>query len=156
MRRLFRSVFLVSTVAAAAACASRWPAQQTAILPGSAFGDSALNGAYRWTSLDGDAVPVEFPARSGRRLVYGTLDIRDAPAARSGTGGTYSMRFTEQPLNDTVRTTGNDGRFVLRGDSILFTPAGQTSPVIFRFAWRPTGDLTLTDGSNHVWVYARR
>jgi hypothetical protein len=66
------------------------------------------------------------------------------------------MRFTEQPVNDTVRTTGNDGQFVLRGDTVVFTPAGQSATMRFRYAWRPNGDLALTDNSSHVWVYTRR
>ena len=146
----------IAVLTASAACASRWPAQRIEIIPGTVTGDSALEGAYRWTTLDGKAAPLEFPINSGRRLVYGTLDLRNAMAARAGSGGSYSMRFTEQPMNDTVRTTGNDGQFVLRGDTVLFTPAGQTNPVRFRYAWRPTGELALTDASNHVWVYARR
>ena len=155
MRRSFLVVMAPFVVAATAACVSSWPQQRYEILPGTATGDSALDGGYRWLTLDGKSAPVEFPEKSGRRLVYGTLDLRDAPNARASSG-TYSMRFTEQPVNDTARTTGNDGRFTLRGDSILFTPAGQTSAVVFRFAWRPNGQLALTDQSSHVWVYARR
>jgi len=59
-------------------------------------------------------------------------------------------------MNDTVRTSGHDGQFVLQGDTLLFTPAGQNAPVTFRYAWRPNGELALTDAMNHVWVYARR
>jgi hypothetical protein len=157
MTRLFRIPFvMISVGAVATACASSWPAQRVAIMPGTVTGDSALEGGYRWTMLDGKPAPQEFPANSGTNIVYGTLDLRDVAAARAGTGGTYSMRFTVQPVNDTVRTTGNDGQFNLRGDTVFFMPSGQTSPVLFRFAWRPTGELALTDASNHVWVYARR
>lgn len=157
MTRLFRiSFFLIAVGAVATACASSWPAQRVEIIPGSVTGDSALEGGFRWTSLDGRPAPREFPVNSGTNIVYGTLDLRNVAAARAGTGGTYSMRFTVQPVNDTVRTTGNDGQFTLRGDTMVFMPAGQTSPVLFRFAWRPTGELALTDGSDHVWVYARR
>jgi hypothetical protein len=155
MRRSFPVVIAFFVVAAAAGCASSWPQQRIEITPGTVIGDSALDGGYRWVSLDGKSLPVEFPEKSGRRLVYGTLDIRDASGARASSGA-YSMRFTEQPANDTVRTTGNDGRFTLRGDSILFTPAAQNSALVFRFAWRPNGQLALTDPSNHVWVYTRR
>lgn len=147
---------LAFAIAAGAACASRWPAQYTAMIPGTVTGDSALEGGYQWQSLDGKEIPVEFPANSGRKLVYGTLDLRGAMSARNGSGGTYSMRFTEQPVDDTVRTTGNDGAFAIRGDTILFTPSGQASPTWFRYAWRPTGQLALTDSARHVWVYARR
>ena len=149
-------MILAFAVAAGTACASRWPAQQISMVPGSMTGDSALEGAYQWQSLDGKVIPVEFPANSGRRLIYGTLDLRGALLARSGSGGTYSMRFTEQPMSDTVRTTGNDGAFTIRGDTLVFTPAGQASPTWFRYAWRPTGQLALTDAASHVWVYARR
>jgi hypothetical protein len=126
------------------------------VVVGSVTGDSALEGGYRWTALNGKAAPQEFPINSGTRLIYGTLDLRNVAAARSGSGGTYSLRFTMQPMNDTVRTTGHDGQFALRGDTLSFTPTGQTSPVTFRFAWRPSGELALTDGSNNVWAYARR
>jgi hypothetical protein len=146
--------FVMLTVTTA--CASAWPAQRIGIVAGTATGDSALDGGYRWTTLDGNAAPVEFPANSGRRLVYGTLDLHNAMSARSGSGGTYSIRFTEQPMNDTVRTSGNDGQFVLRGDTLLFRPDGQNAPVVFRYAWRPNGELALTDGARHVWVYVRR
>jgi hypothetical protein len=157
MTRLFRiSFFLTAVGAVATACASSWPAQRIEIMPGSVTGDSALEGGFRWTMLDGKPAPVEFPVNSGRRLVYGTLDLRNVAAARAGTGGTYSMRFTVQPVNDTVQTTGNDGQFTLRADTAVLTPAGQAFPITFRLSWRPTGELTLTDGANHVWVYARR
>ena len=152
----FVPVVYLAAITASAACASRWPEQRLEIVPGSVTGDSALEGNYRWTSLDGKAAPVEFPANSGRRLVYGTLDFRNAIAARTASGGSYAMRFTEQPVNDTVRTTGNDGQFVLRGDTVVFTPAGQSATMRFRYAWRPNGDLALTDNSSHVWVYTRR
>jgi hypothetical protein len=152
----FVPVVCLAAITASAACASRWPEQRLEIVPGSVTGDSALEGSYRWTSLDGKVAPVEFPANSGRRLVYGTLDFRNASAARTASGGSYAMRFTEQPVNDTVRTTGNDGQFVLRGDTVVFTPAGQSATMRFRYAWRPNGDLALTDNSSHVWVYTRR
>jgi hypothetical protein len=155
MRRSFPLALFLFIAAGAAACVSAWPQQRIEVVAGTATGDSALEGGYRWLTLDGKSAPVEFPANSGRRLVYGTLDLREAANARAASG-TYSMRFTEQPVNDTVRTTGADGRFTLRGDSILFTPAGQSAAVIFRFAWRPNGQLALTDQANHVWVYSRR
>jgi hypothetical protein len=155
MNRLF-PVVCVAALTFSAACASRWPAQRIEIVPGTVTGDSALEGNYRWATLDGRPAPLEFPVNTGRRLVYGTLDLRNPIAARSGSAGTYAMRFTEQPMNDTVRTTGNDGRFTLRGDTLFFMPTGQASPVTFRYAWRPNGDLALTDAANHVWVYARR
>jgi len=156
MRRSFQAFLFVLMVAALAACVSRWPAQHVEILAGSVTGDSALEGGYRWTTLDNKPAPVEFPANSGRRLVYGTLDLHNALGARAGTGGTYSMRFTEQPPNDTVRTTGNDGQFALHGDTLAFSPSGQNRSVMFRYAWRPSGELALTDAENHVWVYSRR
>ena len=157
MTRFVRlACFTIAVSAVTAACASSWPKQRVEIVPGTAAADSALEGGFRWTSLDGKALPVEFPANSGVRLVYGTLDLRDIRAARQGSGGTYSMRFTVQPVNDTIRNTGNDGRFALRGDTLLFTPTGQSSPVTFRLAWRPTGALALTDTADHVWLYVRR
>jgi hypothetical protein len=119
-------------------------------------GDSALEGAYRWATLDGKAPPLEFPGNSVRRVVFGSLELRNPMAGRSGVCGTYALRFTEQPMNDTVRTTGSDGRFTLRGDTLFFMAAGRTSPDAYQYAWRPTGELALTDTANHVWVYARR
>jgi hypothetical protein len=156
MRRSFQAFLVLFVSAAVTACVSRWPAQHIEIAAGSITGDSALEGGYRWTGVDGKAAPLEFPLKSGRRLVYGTLDLRNAMAARAGTGGTYSQRFTEQPANDTVRTTGTDGQFVLRGDTLVFSAAGQAQTNRFRYAWRPNGDLALTDAENHVWVYTRR
>jgi hypothetical protein len=155
MRRSFHAFFLGCTAASLIACASRWPEQRVVIMPGSITGDSALDGRYRWTSVDGKVAPAEFPVNSGRRLVYGTLDLRDAAAARAGSGS-YSLRFTEQPANDTVRTTGSDGVFALRGDTVLLTPASSRESMRYRYAWRPSGDLELTDVAKHVWVYSRR
>lgn len=143
-------------IATGTACASRWPAQQISMTPGTVTGDSALEGAYQWQSLDGKGIPVEFPASSGRKLIYGTLDLRGVMSARNGSGGTYSIRFTEQPMSDTVRTTGSDGALAIRGDTLRFAPAGQAAPTWFRYAWRPTGQLALTDAASHVWVYSRR
>jgi hypothetical protein len=156
MRRSFQAFLVLFVSSAVAACVSRWPAQHIEMAAGSVTGDSALEGGYRWTSLDGKAAPLEFPRNSGRRIVYGTLDLRNAMAARSGSGGTYSLRFTEQPANDTVRTTGTDGQFVLRGDTVVLSPSAQAQTIRFRYAWRPNGDLALTDVENHVWVYSRR
>jgi hypothetical protein len=155
MRTALKAFISTFIGVAAVGCASAWPQQRVEILPGTVVADSALEGGYRWLSLDDKTPPVEFPAKSGLRIVYGTLDLRGAAGARASSG-TYSMRFTEQPPNDTVRTTGNDGRFTLRGDSILFTPNGQSSGPVFRILWRPNGQLALTDQSNHVWLYARR
>lgn len=155
MSRSFQAFLLAFAATALMACASRWPAQTVSIVAGSTTGDSALDGSYGWVSLDGKAAPVEFPANSGRRVVYGTLVLRGAMVARGG-GGTYSMRFTEQPANDTVRTTGNDGRFSLRADTVIFTPNESSQSMKFRYAWRPNGDLALTDMSEHVWIYTRR
>lgn len=157
MPGLFRAAFLLLVVGVAA-CRSSWPAQQIMVVPGSATSDSLLEGGYRWTMLDGKAAPQEFPANSGTRILFGTLDLRGAGGARTGTGGRFSLRFTTQPGTDTVRTLGFDGRFVIRGDSLLFTPDGRENnpPVLFRYTWRPNGELALTDSSDHVWVYVRR
>jgi hypothetical protein len=156
MRRSFHAFLFASTAGALMACASRWPAQRIEVIPGSVTGDSALEGGFRWVTLDGKAAPVEFPANSGVRIVYGTLDLRDAMSARSGFRGNYALRFTEQPVNDTVRTTGTNGHFMLRGDSLLIQPDGESIASAYRYAWRPTGELELRDSANHVWVYARR
>src|ERR1041384_1026940 len=99
MTRRFQSMILGGAIAAGTACASAWPAQQVAMTPGTVTGDSALDGGYQWQQLDGKPIPVEFPANSGRKLVYGTLDLHGALSARSGSGGRYTLRFTEQPVN---------------------------------------------------------
>ena len=137
-------------------CQSSWPATQSTALPAPATGTS-LEGGYRWISVDGRNAPREFPVGSGTMLVYGTLDLRDIPAAESGTGGRYSMRFTVQPRADTARVTGNDGRLAVRGDTLVFAPEGSENTVRFRYSWRSNGQqLALTDTANHVWVYVRR
>jgi hypothetical protein len=156
MRRSFQAFLFGLICATLVACVSSWPAQRIEIVPGSVTGDSALEGGYRLTSLDGRAAPVEFPHNSGRRIVYGTLDLRNSMAARAGSGGSYSMRFTEQPVNDTVRTIASDGQFVLHGDTLVLSSSGQNQTSRFRYTWRPSGELALTDDEKHVWVYTRR
>src|SRR3954467_12421861 len=148
MKRLFRSSLLMAATMAAAACASSWPAQRTMIEPGTALGDSALDGRYQVATIDGKTTPVEFPPNSGSKIVYGTLDLRDVAAGRAGRGGGYSIRLGVQPPNDTVRTTADDGALLLRGDTLVFTPSATAMPASrYRFAWRSNGDLALTDGS---------
>ena len=155
MRRSSHLLVFGILVATASACASAWPVQQTAILPGSGFGDTALNGAYRLAMLDGKPIPTEYPMNSGRQLVYQTLDLSDAPAARGQMAGKFSLRATVQPANDTVRIMGYAGRFALIGDTIRFDAGGTTPTWSSRFSWQPNGNLVLTDGANR-WVYTRR
>ena len=156
--KLHLGAFLLAFSVAATGCQSRWPEQRSTALPDPAAGGRNLEGGYRWVSINGKSAPQEFPVGSGTMLVYGTLDLRDVAAAQAGTGGRYGMRFTVQPRADTARVTGNDGRLVIRSDSLIFTPDGRENepPVRFRYSWRSNGQLALTDASNHVWVYVRR
>lgn len=155
--RVHVGVLLLAFSVAAAGCQSRWPEQRSTAIPDPASGGRALEGGFRWVSVNGRNAPQEFPTGSGTILAYGTLDLRDVAAAEAGTGGRYSMRFTVQPRADTVRTTGTDGRLVIRSDSLIFTPDGREGdPQRFRYSWRSNGQLALTDTSNHVWVYVRR
>jgi hypothetical protein len=153
-----RLVSLVVATVLLGACQSAWPAVKSTALPAPGS-NTGLEGAYRWISLDGKDTPLEFPLGSGTMLVYGTLDVRNVNDAQAGSGGGFAMRFTVHPRADTARVTGEDGKFVLRGDSLLFTPNGRESspPVRFRYAFRSNGQqLALTDADNHVWVYVRR
>jgi hypothetical protein len=148
---------LVAATVLLGACQSAWPAIQSTALPAPGTG-TTLEGGFRWISLDGKDAPLEFPLGSGTMLVYGTLDLRNLADAQSGSGGGFAMRFTVQPRADTARVRGEDGKFVIRGDSLLFTPNGRegSPPVRFRYAFRSNGQLALTDADNHVWVYVRR
>jgi hypothetical protein len=152
-----RLIPLAALAVLAASCQSAWPAMQSTALPvpGSS---TTLEGGFRWIALDGKDAPLEFPLGSGTMMVYGTLDLRNLNSAQAGTGGGFAMRFTLQPRADTARVTGEDGKFVVRGDSLLFTPNGREAspPVRFRYAFRANGQLALTDADNHVWVYVRR
>ena len=54
---------------------------------GVAAPDTSLEGTFRWIDVDGRPAPADFPAGSGAALVDGTLELRDAAAARAGAGG---------------------------------------------------------------------
>jgi len=158
MKGLFRpSLFVMAASIATAACASSWPVQRTMIDPGSALSDSVLDGRYQVASIDGKTTPVEYPSNPATKIVYGTLDLHDAAASRAGAAGTYSVRLGLQPANDTLRTTADDGTLALRGDTLVLTSKAPAAPASrYRFAWLPNGNLALTDGNGHVWVYTRR
>ena len=145
-----------------AACASVPPAASPGA-PGPvadvvATADTSLEGAFRWTAVDGRPAPADYPSGSGAMLVDGSLELRDVPAARRDGTGRFDLRFTLRPPADTARPTGEGGRFRIAGDSLLFTPDGRESrpPVRFRYAWRPDGVLALTDAQGHAWTYVRR
>ena len=158
MKGLFRpSLLVVAASIATVACASSWPAQHTMIDPVSTISDSVLDGRYQVASIDGKTVPVEYPVNPATKIVYGTLDLQNSAAGRSGAGGSYSTRLGLQPPNDTLRTSADDGMLALRGDTLVLTSKNPPMTALrYRFAWRPNGDLALTDATGHVWVYTRR
>jgi hypothetical protein len=119
--------------------------------------DTTLEGVFRWTTLNDQPAPVEFPPGSGARLVAGSLALHGLTEAIRSGGGRFGLRFTLQPPGDTARVTGQDGRFRVVADSLLFTPDGREDrpPVRFRYAWRGAA-LALTDTQGHVWSYVRQ
>lgn len=144
-------------LAATAACTAKGAAGGPGVQVAAA--DRALEGAFRWTTLGGQPVPREFPPGSGAMLVAGSLELRDAAAAARDGSGRFSLRFTLRPTPaDSARTTGEDGRFRIIADSLLFTPDGRENrpPVRFRYAWLPDGILALTDARGNVWGYVRQ
>lgn len=144
----------VLSLCALAACAGGSTGAARAVLPPAV--DTLLEGAFRWTTLNDQPVPVEFPAGSGATLVAGTLQLRGLSEAIRAGAGRFGLRFTMRPPGDTARVTGQDGRFRVAGDSLLFTPDGREDrpPVRFRYAWRGAM-LALTDTQGHVWGYVR-
>ncbi|HEU0015439.1 MAG TPA: energy transducer TonB [Longimicrobium sp.] len=131
MRRL-----LLAGLAALAGCA---PAMHS--------GTAAPTGHYRWTHLNGQARPAEFPAGSGARLEDGSIELQ--PGAR------FSLRFTTRPPGGAAaRESGEDGDFCIGGDTLYFTPDGRDSrpPVVFRFA-REGRVLRLWDSQGNEWRY---
>jgi hypothetical protein len=138
---------------------SEQPGRQSSPSIGPAAPDTTLEGSFGWTTLNDAPAPTEFPAGSGTTLVSGTLQLDSAAAARRDGSGRFGLRFTMRAsASDSAQTTGQDGRFRIAADSLLFTPDGQEDrpPVRFRYAWRPDGTLALTDDQGHVWAYERR
>jgi hypothetical protein len=114
-----------------------------------------LDGDYQWRSLDGQPPPVVFPVGSGMTLLDGALELALPDSATTR----FGMRFTfRQGSSDSTTTSGERGRFTLRGDSLLFVPDGREDrpPVVFTFRWASDGALELIDGQGHVWRYTRR
>jgi hypothetical protein len=101
--------------------------------------------------MDGRTPPVEFIPGSGLRLTSGTLELSSAT-------GRFVLSFTTRGPADSVQTSGEKGAFVVRGDTLSFTPDGREAqpPVVFRFAWKSDRSLSLTDNRGHVWDYRRR
>jgi hypothetical protein len=159
MHGRYRATVAVLSVSlcALAACAGGTTAAARDGMQGTA-GDTLLEGAFRWTTLNEQPAPVEFPAGSGATLVAGALELRGLSEAIRAGAGRFGLRFTLRPAGDTARVTGQDGRFRVVGDSLLFTPDGleQRPPVRFRYAWRSGGVLALTDAQGHVWGYVRQ
>jgi hypothetical protein len=117
--------------------------------------DTVLVGVFRWTTLNDQTAPVEFPPGSGATLVAGSLELRGLSEAIRA--GRFGLRFTVKPPADTARVTGQDGRFRVVADSLLFTPDGREDrpPVRFRYVWRGAA-LALTDAQGHAWTYVRQ
>jgi hypothetical protein len=134
------------------------PASDHIALPLPVAADTILEGRFAWLAVDGRSAPAEFPPGSGVMLTGGSLALRDLAGARAGTGGRFGLRFTVRSGADSVaRTSGEDGRFRIAGDSLQFTPDRREDrpPVRFRYAWKPDGTLALTDTQGHVWTYRR-
>jgi CubicO group peptidase (beta-lactamase class C family) len=113
--------------------------------------ESKLEGTFQWLTMDGKTPPVEFIPGSGLRLTNGSLEL-------SGATGRFVLSFTTRGPGDSVQTSGEKGGFVARGDTLSFTPDGREAqpPVVFRYAWKSDGRLSLTDSRGHVWDYRRR
>ena len=121
--------------------------------------DTTLEGGFRWMTLADRTKPVEFPPGSGATLLDGTLELRVEDVAGPRGRRRFGMRFTAKTsAADSARVTGEDGNWVVRTDSLLFTPDGREDrpPVRFRYAWRRDGVLELTDSQGNVWGYVRR
>ncbi|HET9513734.1 MAG TPA: hypothetical protein VFO95_07380 [Gemmatimonadales bacterium] len=134
------------------------PASDTIALPILVAVDTSLEGRFVWLAVDGRSAPAEFPPGSGVMLIGGSLALRDLAGARAGTGGRFGLRFTVRSGADSVaRTSGEDGRFQIAGDSLQFTPDGRENrpPVRFRYGWKADGTLALTDTQGHIWTYRR-
>lgn len=114
-----------------------------------ARGPADLAGSYRFTAMNDQPVPVEFPPASGARLESGSLELRSDHR--------YSMRFESRAPGKDISPSGNDGSYRLRSDTVFFTPDGRETapPVTFRFE-RVPGGLRLTDPSGNAWTYARQ
>jgi hypothetical protein len=126
---------------------------------GPAAADTTLEGAFAWIALDGAPIPAEFPEGSGVVLLSGSLRLDDAAAALRAGSGRFALRFTVAGATpaDSAQATGEDGRFRIASDSLIFTPDGREGqpPVAFRYAWSADGALALTDDQGHVWAYER-
>jgi hypothetical protein len=156
-RAPFAGLCAVLVVLALAACAAGGGAERPE--PAVSAASPSLEGTFRWTTLDQQPAPVEFPPGSGATLVGGTLELRGVEAAARDGSGRFGLRFTmRRTPADSARTTGEDGRFRIAADSLLFTPDGREDrpPVRFRYAWLPGGVLALTDAQGHVWGYVRQ
>lgn len=157
MRPLVRSASLaLLAVLPLAACAGSTAAPMPSASAMAA--DTALEGAFRWTTLDGVPGPLQFPQDARVTLVAGSLELRDAAAAARDGSGRFSLRFTMRAAGDSANTAGEDGRFRIVADSLHFTPDGQEDrpPVRFRYAWSREGVLELTDAQGQVWGYVRQ
>ncbi len=130
---------LVLAVALVAGCA-----------PGSRTAMSTLPGTYRFTTLNGHVVPVEFPAGSGARLERGSLALQS--------DGRFSLRFASRLAQSAeARSSGEDGAYRAGRDTLYFSPDGREGrpPVWFRYAVVKDG-LRLTDRDGNVWTDVRQ
>lgn len=153
-----RTVFLL--IVLAAACSRRSEPEPVAPAPrpqtaakrpaATASPTRSIVGSYRFTAVNKNKVPAEFPAGSGARLESGTLDLQS--------NNRFAMRFGARAAgNDEVKTSGEDGRYRIARDTLYFTVDGRESqpPVTFRFV-RTSAGLNLIDSKGNTWSYARK
>lgn len=110
----------------------------------------SIVGSYRFTAVNKNKVPAEFPAGSGARLESGTLELQS--------NNRFAMRFGARPSGASeVKTSGEDGRYRIARDTLYFTVDGREAqpPVTFRFV-RTSAGLNLIDSKGNTWSYARQ
>jgi hypothetical protein len=105
-----------------------------------------VEGAYRFSRLNDQLPPVEFPAASGSMIETGTLEIDPS--------GRFAMSFiVGGPLGS--EPSGQQGQYRVSADTIYFTPEGAAGePVTFQFEVGQT-DLRLRDAQQNLWLYTR-
>lgn len=151
---------LVLLAFAALACSKR-PAAEPAPVPAPARAQPAekrpaatatrsLVGSYRFTAVNKNKVPAEFPAGSGARLESGSLDLL--------ANNRFAMQFRARAKGaDDARNSGEAGRYRIGGDTLYFHVDGRDAqpPVVFRYA-RTSDGLRLIDSKGNTWAYARK
>jgi hypothetical protein len=107
-------------------------------------------GSYRFTAVNKNRVPAEFPAGSGARLESGSLELQ--PDNR------FAMRFVARASGAAdTKSSGESGRYRIGRDTLYFYVDGRDTqpPVTFRFV-RTSEGLRLIDSRGNTWAYARQ